>query len=463
MTTTNSILVRVLPALIFIVLSACGGGGSNNTNTTGQTPSIPNGLTASASNSTSISLIWNAEANATGYNVYRSTTANFSVLPANKINNNPVTTPSFNDTQLLSSKRYYYKVSSLYSSGEVSGQNEVSAVTPALETASLAIARYQHTATKLTTGEVLVTGGATGNTSTGITAFANTELYSPSTESWSNKGLLNTPRYRHASILLPSGKVLVIGGSDSTGNPLASSELYDPATGTWSYTGNMITARIAPTAVLLQNGKVLVSGGPTSTGWSTAASEIFDPATGVWVATGSMSTVRSGHSATLLQNGKVLVVGGSGATAYLTSSELYDPTTGIWTTSGALNQARSWHTATMLSSGKVLVTGAQGLQGISTSELYDPATGIWTASGNLSTIGHVGFTATLLANGQVLTVGGNTGAGLEQYDSGTRGWTSIGEMTSMRFSQTATLLDTGKVLVCGGWDSAGSLSSCNLY
>ena len=45
-------------------------------------------------------------------------------------------------------------------------------------------------------------------------------------------GSLATARYDHTSTLLPNGKVLVAGGLDSIGNPLASAELYDPASGT---------------------------------------------------------------------------------------------------------------------------------------------------------------------------------------------------------------------------------------
>ena len=38
--------------------------------------------------------------------------------------------------------------------------------------------------------------------------------------------------------------MLVVGGRDNAGNPLASSELYDPATNMWSNTtGNLSVAR----------------------------------------------------------------------------------------------------------------------------------------------------------------------------------------------------------------------------
>src|SRR5437667_12850720 len=59
---------------------------------------------------------------------------------------------------------------------------------------------------------------------------------------WSATGNLNIARYLHIATLLPSGKVLVAGGSGISG-VLTSAEIYDPALGTWTATGRMITAR----------------------------------------------------------------------------------------------------------------------------------------------------------------------------------------------------------------------------
>src|SRR2546423_472363 len=75
-----------------------------------------------------------------------------------------------------------------------------------------------------------------------------------------NTGSLNIGRYFHTATLLSNGKVLVTGGYDGV-NYLTSAELYDPASGTWSVTGSLTTARYLHTATLLPNGKVLVAGG----------------------------------------------------------------------------------------------------------------------------------------------------------------------------------------------------------
>src|SRR5262249_11464679 len=116
---------------------------------------------------------------------------------------------------------------------------------------------------------------------------------------WRATGDLVTARWNHTATLLPNGQVLVAGGG------LASGEIYRPATRGRTATGSMATARSYHTATLLPNGPVLVAGGSFL-----ASAELYDPASGSWTATGSMATGRSYHTATLLPNGQVLVAGG---------------------------------------------------------------------------------------------------------------------------------------------------------
>ena len=292
-------------------------------------------------------------------------------------------------------------------------------------TSSMATARVAHTATLLNTGlnagKVLVAGG---NDATG-SPVATAELYDPSTGTFSTTGSMAAARAYFAAALLSSGKVLVTGGLDAAGNPLVTAEVYDPSTGTFSATlGSMTIARASHTATLLNTGlnagKVLVAG------WGNATAELFDPATGTFTATGSMAAARVSHTATLLSSGKVLVAGGIGgvptATTVLAEAELYDPSTGSFSpVAGSLATARYTHTATLLcdlsappcTNSRVLVTGGLGTTGsaIATAELFDPTTQSFTPTTGSMGTARAQHTATLLKDGTVLVTGGSDGTG----------------------------------------------------
>src|ERR1700722_13065441 len=98
---------------------------------------------------------------------------------------------------------------------------------------------------------------------------------------------MNNPRIYHTATLLPNGRVLVAGGSNTGANGIASAEVYDPASGNWTATGLLNAARTGATACLLPSGKVLVAGGVGSSGIVSSA-ELYNPATGLWTTTGSM-------------------------------------------------------------------------------------------------------------------------------------------------------------------------------
>jgi N-acetylneuraminic acid mutarotase len=72
---------------------------------------------------------------------------------------------------------------------------------------------------------------------------------------------MNYARYRHTASILTNGQVLVAGGYNGNSYYLNSAELYNPSTGSWTSTGNMNNVRQSHTASTLTNGNVLVTGG----------------------------------------------------------------------------------------------------------------------------------------------------------------------------------------------------------
>jgi hypothetical protein len=199
---------------------------------------------------------------------------------------------------------------------------------------------------------------------------------------------MNHERRALTLTLLPSGKVMAAGGSDTNG-PVASVELYDPVTGVWTPTGSLQTPRASHTATLLPNGTVLAAGGVGVTPIQTnspvdpvlASAEIYDPLTGNWTATGSMGQPRQVHTATLLPGGKVLVAGGVSFfnSVFPTSAEIFDPLTGTWRPTLPLTSGRTDHIAALLPDGKVLVAGGFNTSDTGpTTELFDPASAVAT-------------------------------------------------------------------------------------
>ena len=339
-------------------------------------------------------------------------------------------------------------------------------------------------ATVLADGNVLFYGGV------GPSGFiTNSEVYNPTSNTipWAYTTADGTGQshVNRTATLLPNGKVLFVGGSDTPGSNIytTSNQLFDPSTGVWSATAKLIRAREGHTATLLNNGKVLVVGGSTlqaNTNGTTntavsASAELYvvSAAVPAWQATGSLITARSLHTTTVLDSGNVLVVGGFdtavGGVNVLNTTELYTPVSGVWIAAANLVNPRYGHTATLLPNGKVLVAGgaSSSVTRLTSAELFDPATGLWATTGSMLS-GHNRHTATLLPNGKVLVVGTGSIAsnGLfhnaELYDPATGVWTPTGAVVTSRDFHGAVLLANGRVLVVGGVGS-GPRTTAEIY
>ena len=350
-------------------------------------------------------------------------------------------------------------------------------------TLALNTSRYQHNATLLNNGSVLITGGQTCPSAGSCTYLNSAELYNPSSGSVTNTGSLATPRTA-PGVLLGSGKVLVAGGlsCDSSGNcaSLSSAEIYDPGAGTFSLAGNMTAARDSHTMTLLSNGQVLIAGGETCTSASSctalSSAELYDPIAGTFTATGSLSAARFNAAAVALSSGQVLIAGGFDGANYPASAELFNPATGSFSASGTLNTPRAGATATLLDSGQVMIAGGSTCSSpgcpTAATELYASGSFYYPTypTGNMN-VSRFGQTASLLTNGQVLFTGGFdscttsciSDSTTEIFDPLAFTFTYGQSLTTGRSGHAATLLTDGSVLLIGGINNGVTLSTTDIY
>jgi hypothetical protein len=260
-----------------------------------------------------------------------------------------------------------------------------------------------HTATMLPSGRILLVGGTSDGTAAGVQG--NPVAIEVAASFLFSAGSLTMPRESLTATMLPSGRILAVGGNNGASSNVA--ELYDPTTDTWSPTGNLTDARSHHTANLLPDGNVLVTGGDAAPSTQLASIEVYDPSAGAWLPGAPMSTPRSGHTATLLANGGILVAGGfNSVSGILASVEVYDSTNDTWQTLPPLMVPRQGHTANLLADGRVIVTGGTSTAGpVSSIEIYDPATHAWTSTVSLYNA-RTGHSATLLPSGNLFIAGG---------------------------------------------------------
>lgn len=203
--------------------------------------------------------------------------------------------------------------------------------------ATLAIPRSRHTATRLgddVGAAVLIAGGldAMGK------PIATAELFKPLSEELSNPTLdpmmflpqMKVPRSEATAMLMPDGSVLFIGGLDVLGQPVNTLELFS-VDGGFAIAGTLpdTAGLVEFSATTLPDGRILLTGGrrgPGDPAVNTAYIVRLDSIIGTVdvVATDHLAVARAGHQAVVLCDGTVLI---SGGTTVPLPAERYNPPT----------------------------------------------------------------------------------------------------------------------------------------
>ncbi|MDD5555179.1 MAG: kelch repeat-containing protein, partial [Candidatus Pacebacteria bacterium] len=191
--------------------------------------------------------------------------------------------------------------------------------------------------------------------------------YSPSSDSWTDRAAMPTPR-RSAAAAVANGKIYIFGGYVSAGAGWTNiNEEYNPGTNNWTTKAPMPSSRMAMGAATVNNKIYVIGGILSTTGSATNRNEEYDPATNTWTTKAPMPTARY-HTYPVVYDNKIYVIGGYGS-SWLTVNEVYDPATNTWATANSMPQAVS-DAVVAMANNKIYVMG--GYDGRITLE-YDPA------------------------------------------------------------------------------------------
>jgi N-acetylneuraminic acid mutarotase len=268
---------------------------------------------------------------------------------------------------------------------------------------------------------------------------------------WTQKTNMPIKRMGH-SCRIVSGKIYVIGGwyiSETEGIALTRVDEYDPTTNTWTRKADMPTPR-GITSAVVANEKIYVIGGEES-----FIVEVYDPSTDTWAEQTELPSQRMWFS-TCVVDGIIYVIGGNkgpqSGYVHLNAVEAYDPTTDIWTTKADMPTPRSF-LATCGVDGLIYAIGG-GAPGKATVEVYDPATDTWTTKAPLPTPRY-GLDAVLVdgkiyaIGGWWYSIGGPIYSTVEVYDPVTDTWTNGVNIPVTTANLSASVVD-GNIYVIGG-------------
>lgn len=233
-------------------------------------------------------------------------------------------------------------------------------------------------AVALPSGSVLVTGGSDGSS-----IIATSELFTPGAGTFATSTLsMLTPRWHAESVALPSIGALVVGGLDASGATIANGELFVESSQDFVAV-TPIDARVEHRAVLSAaststDARVLITGGSDRLGGApldtTIVVRVLSDGSHEAKAGPTMTQRRRSHAAIAYGTSNVAVVFGGydDNGAPLTSVEIVDFDKMTTKEIGDLAHARAEATATVTASG-VLIAGGVGSDGKprADAELFD--------------------------------------------------------------------------------------------
>lgn len=224
----------------------------------------------------------------------------------------------------------------------------------------LGLARSDLAAVRLRDGRVLLAGGFDGRGPVDAV-----EIFDPATGRLERAGTLAVARAGAGAALLADGRILIVGGGTGPGarEPTAAAEIFDAQKGRSARTGELAEARYKHATILLGDGRVIVLGGSDrrDRNGKLTLVERYDSGAGAFVAAGRLLEPRYkiAGAVLLLPDGRLLVAGGA------PRAELYDPASGRSELMGPdLGKSLNFATLTLMADGSALLAGGYDEDGI---------------------------------------------------------------------------------------------------
>ena len=277
-------------------------------------------------------------------------------------------------------------------------------------------------AAQLPDGRIIVVGGY-GGLSTGQIGIVDTNIFDPATNTWSRVANMHLPRWYPTLTELSDGRYVAISGNSTDASHWADTpEVYDPTANTWTLLSKISTSQVHeeeyPFSYLIPNGNVL------NIGPSEDVTHELNVDAQTWTSVGGSSGVVNGSSVQYLP-GKILYSGGASSVTATTPAQattaVLDTTvaTPAWRQTAPMLYPRIYHTLTMLANGQVLAVGGESTSdqsvvttGVLPTEIWDPASQTWSAAAPIATARNYHSTAVLMPDGRVLVAGGGHPNGL---------------------------------------------------
>ena len=263
------------------------------------------------------------------------------------------------------------------------------------------------TMTAMPDGRVVVAGG-------GATAF---QVYEPEA-GFGAPQFLREARALHAAVALDDERLLLAGGCARiedggcvAGSGLATSVILSVSSGELASGPGLVRLRIGGTALREADGRVLVTGGVDEEGAPVAEAERIDPVGG----RDSELVADTGAAAALLAAGGALTGFAPRGAPPSETAAVVPPGALLATRVGETLEPRAGPVLVPLESGHVLVVG--GGDGETAAALYAPVSGALESLPSAPGGGRTGHGAVRLDDGSVLLVGGRDAGGAPLADA----------------------------------------------